>query len=200
MEPFLQYLKARYPVTGILVYGSFADGANDPESDFDAIVLTDGGAETHDGTVVNGTPLDVFLCPEERLCGDFDCEAYLPAAWATVVYDQNGAAERLRKTVSDYAAAIPPKTDEEKRRLREWCGKTLRRAGRGDAEGNFRRAWLLTDSLEIWCELNDIPYRGVKKALHTLAETDPEASRLYTRALSEETPDALSAWIAFLLR
>ena len=39
----VRYLKEKYQPETILVYGSFADGSNNRNSDFDALVITEQG-------------------------------------------------------------------------------------------------------------------------------------------------------------
>ena len=43
MNDILTYLAARYDPAAIIVYGSFADGSSNLFSDFDALLITDGG-------------------------------------------------------------------------------------------------------------------------------------------------------------
>jgi len=57
------YLEEKYRPMAVAVYGSFADGSFGAESDFDALVITDGGGKAHDTSTVAGTELDVFIYP-----------------------------------------------------------------------------------------------------------------------------------------
>ena len=74
----------------------------------------------------------------------------------------------------------------------------LLRTKRGDAEGFFRWHWLLTDSLEIFCDAAGHPYRGPKKALRWLEEYDPEGFARYQAALSGFRRENLENWISYL--
>ena len=74
----------------------------------------------------------------------------------------------------------------------------LVRTQRGDAEGLFRWHWVLTDSLEIFCDVVQHPYRGPKKTLRWLQETYPEGYALYAVALASMEHPALAAWIAYI--
>ena len=65
-----------------------------------------------------------------------------------------------------------------------------------DAEGAFRRHWLLVDSLEIYTELRAWRYLGPKKALRQLREKDRASFQLYEAALTRDDPDDLAAWVA----
>ena len=54
MESIIEYLKQKYQPRGIVVYGSFADGSNNQNSDFDALVITELGEKGHDNSIING--------------------------------------------------------------------------------------------------------------------------------------------------
>ncbi|MGM9618827.1 MAG: nucleotidyltransferase domain-containing protein [Oscillospiraceae bacterium] len=198
MEEILAYIKQTYRPVGIIVYGSFADGSQNAHSDFDALVLTDGGEQTHDTNLVGGTQLDVFVYPAAFFDGPFNCEEFVQLHDSQILLDTDGTAARLRAAVLSYLDAIPPKTAEENRGNAAWCEKMLLRAGRGDAEGFFRWHWLLTDSLEIYCDLTAQRYFGPKKALRRMRENDPAGYALYEKAISTPDYDALADWVAYL--
>ena len=74
----------------------------------------------------------------------------------------------------------------------------LLRAGREDAEGMFRWHWLLTDSLEIYCDVMRERYRGPKKALRWMERAHPDAFACYTAALSRMDRAATEEWVEYL--
>ena len=74
----------------------------------------------------------------------------------------------------------------------------LVRTARGDAEGYFRWHWLLCDSLEIYFDIKQLYYFGPKKSLRSMAKSDPESYRIYSRALKDWNQASLSEWIACL--
>ena len=39
MEAILKYIRERYHPTALILYGSYADGTNGPDSDFDALAI-----------------------------------------------------------------------------------------------------------------------------------------------------------------
>ena len=49
MEPIIKYIKEKYCPEAIIVYGSFADGSANENSDFDALIITD-NVKTHDSS------------------------------------------------------------------------------------------------------------------------------------------------------
>lgn len=96
--------------------------------------------------------LDAFLCAPEELAGEIDCEEFAQVADGRVLKDTDGLLASLQERVRDELERLPKKSEEENRQQIAWCEKMLRRTGRGDAEGFFRWHWLLTDSLEIYCD------------------------------------------------
>ena len=64
MESIIAYLKQKYHPLGIIVYGSFADGSNNENSDFDAVIIIGSGEKGHDNSIINGTELDVWIHPK----------------------------------------------------------------------------------------------------------------------------------------
>ena len=192
-----QYLLQTYQPEAILVYGSFADGSAGENSDFDALVIAR-GEKRHDASVVGGIVLDVFVVPPEFFAGAYDPEEFIQLADGKILLDKNGTADRLQRQICDHLARWTPKTDAELWQELEWCRKMIARTQRGDAEGYYRWHWLLTDSLEIYFDVQRRYYRGPKKALRQLAQEAPQAYCLYTQALQTLDRDALTRWIDFL--
>jgi hypothetical protein len=62
------------------------------------------------------------------------------------------------------------------------------RIKRGDLEGHYRRAWLLTSLLEDWFLLRTRWYRGPKESLRWLAENEPETHAAFAAALAPGAP------------
>jgi hypothetical protein len=73
---------------------------------------------------------------------------------------------------------------------RLWLEKMLTRAVKGDAEGDYRRHWLLKDILEIYFVLRGTWYFGPKKSLAMLQDQNPEHFDVFRKAF---TPGATMA-------
>ena len=196
-ETILRYLLDTYQPDGIITYGSFADGSAGIGSDFDALVIG-GTRETHDDSTVDGTVLDVWVYPAAKFEAPYAAEDFYQIHDGEIVLDRTGAAKALRDTVRSAIAAIPEKSREELCRDVSWCRKMLTRAERGDAEGFYRRHWLLTESLEIYCDLTRQPWFGPKKALRRMREADGVSYALYEAALRDVAREALERWVGRL--
>ncbi len=194
----VRYLTEKYSPEAIITYGSFAEGTANAYSDFDALVIAP-GERRHDASVVAGTVLDVFLYPPETFQSSYDPEAFIQIYDGKIIMDSRGTARELKECVRNYVAQRPRKTEAELQQERDWCSKMRLRTTRGDAEGNYRWHWLLTESLEIYFDLMGKYYFGPKKSLKVMEQTDPDGFRLYAAALREYAPEALNAWVDHLL-
>ncbi len=199
MKKILNYIKQTYAPSGILVYGSYANGTNSETSDFDALIITERATVLRDNhTVVDGVLLDLFFYTSEALESDIDLSELARIVDGSIVMDTDGALVRLMERVAAHIEALPPKTDEDKAASVAWCEKMLARASRGDAEGLYRHHWLLTDSLEIVCDIVGWRYLGPKKMLARLQAEDAEGARLYTAALASMEHAALADWVGYI--
>lgn len=196
-DAVMEYLIGAYDPEAIILYGSFANETANSQSDFDALVIAE-SAKKHDASVICGTELDVFIYPPETFARDYDPEQFIQVYDAQIVLDRNGIAEQLCKRVSEFIESKPPKTPDELRRSMEWCVKMLRRSAREDSEGLFRRHWLITESLEIYCDVKQLRYFGPKKSILMLEKEDPDSYVLYAAALREFSHNALQRWIEHL--
>ncbi len=200
MDEILAYLDDTYAPSAIIVYGSYANGTNAEQSDFDALIVTERAHPRHDGAVISGVPLDVFLYDPAELSGDVAANDFIQLYDGHVLRDTKGFAAAFINRIRACIDSQPMKTDEEISHQIEWCEKMLHRTQRGDAEGYFRWHWLLVDSLEIYFDACKRRYFGPKKALRTLQAEDPAAAELYEAALRQFSEETLSAWIAHIRR
>ena len=197
MEEILRYIREKYHPSGLILYGSYAAGTQTPQSDFDALAV--GGCTAHDVSAVAGVPLDLYVYPKEFVISS-DGADFLHLSGGRVLWDADGTAAALLARVDQSAALLPQEDAEELEAAVQWCEKMLCRAQRGDAEGNFRRYWLLTESLNICCSLRRRRYLGPRKALKLLQWDAPELVSLYTAALAAGGGEALAAWVRALRR
>lgn len=198
MEQIIHYIKQTYHPLSIILYGSYACGTNDSTSDFDALVIVDDGAPFHDTSFVHGVQLDVFGYPDSYFDGDFDCNDFIQIFDGKIILDRNGRGKMLQSAVLAALESRPQKSKAEIEASVSWCAKMVARANRCDAEGLFRWHWVLTDSLEIFCDLMHEPYFGPKKALQRMEQNHPAAFECYLNALQNFSMDSLEHWLAQL--
>ena len=198
MDEILAYLTEKYEPVGMIVYGSFADGTNGLNSDFDALLVYRGSESLHDSSFVNGTELDVFVYPESLFEGEYDVRDFLQLRDGRILADETGIVAALKEKVCAFIDGYAGKSREENEQNLAWCEKMLQRTKRNDMEGAFRLHWLLVDSLEIYTDLKGAFYPGPKKAIRQMCDTDPDSASIYCRALKEPTEENLTCWIRWL--
>lgn len=183
--------QARYSAHTILLYGSLADGTASPDSDMDIAAFAPVSAPIREAYVRDGVFIDAFVYPESVL--DDPEEDHLRFRGSKILLQSAGTADAfLARLDQKHAVGPEPLADDERDARRVWIGKMLVRISRGDAEGHYRRVWLLTSLLEDYFVLRGLWFQGPKKALIWLRRNDPETADAMERALK---PDAAIAAI-----
>ncbi len=154
-EKIVGYLKKTYQPDAVIVYGSFADGSANLNSDFDALIIA-GKEKAHDSSIVDGVVLDVFVYPAETFSADYDPEEFVQVWDGKIVLDEHGIAGQLKAKVLDYIEHLPKKTVTEVAQEVEWPKKMLRLMEKSDAEafGLYAKALREFDreSLSAWID------------------------------------------------
>ena len=198
LEQIIEYIKQKYSPLSIIIYGSYANGTNNLNSDFDSLVISSDYEQFHDTSFVNGVQLDVFVYPASYFDGDIDCNDFVQIFDGKIIVDSDERAKMLQTKVLSYLQNRPQKTKAEIDASVDWCIKMLARVKRCDAEGMFRWHWILIDSLEIFCDVMHHPYWGPKKSLKWMEENHPTAFACYKKALADFSMDSLENWIEYI--
>ena len=198
LEQIIQYLKNKYNPLSIILYGSYANGTNNLNSDFDALVISVDHEPYHDTSVVNNIPLDVFVYPAAYFEKEYDCEAFIQIFDGRIIADSDDIGKNLQAQIQTYLQNRPHKTSSETQANIDWCVKMFERVKRSDTEGMFRWHWVLVDSLEIFCDTMRYPYFGPKKTLKWMEEQHPVAFTYYQKALQKFSIDSLEDWILYI--
>lgn len=198
MKNIIEYIKEKYLPNAIILYGSYADGTNNQDSDFDALIISDKFGEFHDTSLVDGIQLDVFVYPTAFFEDDFDCNGFIQIFGGTIIEDSCSKGQLLMEKVTSYINGQPKPSQDDIDASVAWCNKMLLRTKRTDAEGLFRWHWLLIDSLEIFFNVIKQPYMGPKKSIRWLEANRPAAFDCYKTALESFDMDSLESWISLI--
>lgn len=198
LEQIIKYIQQKYNPLAIILYGSYADGTNNLNSDFDALVISSEHEKFHDTSFVSKVQLDVLVYPSSYFEQEYDCRDFLQIFDGKIIVDSADIGKTLKANVLTYLQKRPTKTNAEIQANIDWCVKMFERVKRCDCEGMFRWHWVLIDSLEIFCDIMQQPYWGPKKALKWMAETHPEAFAYYKESLQSFSIDSLEDWIVCL--
>lgn len=198
----LEYIDSKYKPLCIIVYGSYADGTANAHSDFDCLVVTkENIANPHDTSDVDGIRLDLFAYSGEEITNLSDFSDFVQIFDGRIAKDtEEGLAKWLVEAVRGHVKTKAAKTPPEKADLQAWMMKMLKRAKNGDIEGLFRHHWLLTDSLEIYCNLRDLFYFGPKKTLEYLGNNDAQGYGLVSKALGAVDYGFLRDWVFYVAK
>ena len=194
----MDYISQHYSPLSILVYGSYSDGSNNQNSDFDALVISKDHEIFHDTSIVDGIQLDIFVYPSSYFDQEYDCEDFVQIFESIIVTDTDDRARTLKDRVLSYIEKRSHKSDADIAAEIAWCQKMLLRTERNDVEGMFRWHWVLIDSLEIFCDMVHHFYCGPKKTLKWMKSQYPEAFMLYQKALFQLNEKSLRDWIQYL--
>ncbi len=200
MQKILDYITETYHPLSVIVYGSYADGSNNENSDFDALVIIKDGDERHNTETVAGIQMDVWVYPVCKFSTDFDADEIVQIWDGMIVFDTDGIGEKIKNKVEKHIANRPKKSVEEVKDELEWCRKMLQRAERNDAEGMYRWHWLVTDSLPIACDVLGHHDYWPKKSLTWLRDRHPDLYNVYALLLKDFNPEAMSLFINKLHR
>lgn len=197
LEELTRYLVDTHQCHTIILYGSYSTGDYTPESDIDIVGFADSFREKNDTAIFSGKHLDAWIYPtkQHRLA-----EEFLQLHEAEVLLDERNIAIKLLKDVDRLIKQGPGQiSNDEKNFLIAWLWKMESRARKKDIEGNFRRNWLLVDSLEIYFQLKEEWFFGPKKSLAWIKENDAHAYELFDQAfLNNVEPGDIVELIAFL--
>ena len=174
------HLEQHFGCHTAILYGSWARGDWDAASDLDVMAFRDAGEAEHAAHRWQELHLDLFLYPTATE-PDQD---WLRIRGGRVLFQRNLEGDKALAAVDSLYKAGPRKltaSDAETRRL--WLEKMLARAGKGDAEGDYRRHWLLMTLLEDYFAFREQWYLGPKRSLSYLECERPEHFALFRDAL-----------------
>jgi hypothetical protein len=172
----------------ILLYGSRADGSARADSDYDIAAFGAVARPRRIARLDAGAHLDIFVYPDSVLLAP--AEDYLKLRGSRVLVQRDPQADDfLRGLDAIHRAGPAPLAADEIEARRVWARKMMARTAHADAEGNYRRVWLLQALLEDYFHIRAAWYEGPKKALRWLAEFEPVTHAAFCAALEPGASD-----------
>ncbi len=198
MENIAAYLKEKYRLTSLVVSGDYAEGAVNPASVFEAVGLGPTSPYAHEESTVDGVKLDVLIYPRDIFYGEIALDEFEQLHEGLVLLNEDGMGQWLKNMIGKQIESIPMKPDEAVADSLHWCDAMAEQAAKRDAEGYFCRHWLLTDSVEVYCDVCGLPFLSPRKTMSKMAKNDPEAAKIHLAALSGMDDESLKAWVELL--
>lgn len=174
-------LQERFCCDTAILYGSRARDDWDSASDIDVIAFGDARESGHIAHRWEELFLDLFLYPP----GTKPEQDWLRIHDGRVLFQRATEGNEVLKATKDIFLSGPDQmslSDLKTRRL--WLEKMLARAEKGDAEGDYRRHWLLKDVLEMYFTLRGRWFLGPKKSLALLRDQNPAHSDVFQKAFA----------------
>ena len=113
LEQIIEYIKRNYNPISVILYGPYADGTNNLNSDFDSLVISYDHEQFHDISFVNGIQLDVFVYPVSYFDGEFDCDDFVQIFDGKIIVDINERGKALQMKVISHMQNRPQKSKAE---------------------------------------------------------------------------------------
>ena len=187
LDRLCAYLRERFSCDTAILYGSRARGDWDCASDIDVLAFGDAYVTGHVAHRWENLFLDLFLHPS----GTQPEPVWLRIQDGRVLFQRGAEGDNVLAASRDMLLSGPRQmSDGDSRTKRLWLEKMLARAEKGDAEGDYRRHWLLKEVLEIYFTLRGRWYLGPKKSLALLQEQNPAHFDVFRKAFA---PDATMA-------
>lgn len=197
-EKLVEYITKKYQCHTIILYGSFANGTFDEESDIDVVGFSDNDMELQDKSLFDGRALDLWIYNDNKLKHP---EEFLHIRTGLSLLDSNHQAHDFLTQINTLFNKGPEQLAQEaKENHILWLEKMLKRALKNDTEGQYRFHWALTDILPIYFEITNRWYLGSKASLIWLEKNDPEAFNFFKSLYSEASVESLKRTIEYMSR
>ena len=178
---FLDELKQRPDVRGVILFGSQARGDSRPDSDADLVVLVSDGFERA-VEERDGQAFEIIFISEANARGYFATNADTAAEFwqvAKVLYDRDGAAERLEQEGRKKLAEGKPAIDQSELSSSRFNAEDQLRAAGWLSQHDLAAARLLLHHkvLELTASFFDVRQRWTptaKRRLTEIAEVDAD--------------------------
>lgn len=173
LTQIINELKTNFHCHTVVLYGSRARGDWSDSSDFDILGVSDDIAKvTRHAYKLEDSFVDGFVYPTSAL-KEIDA-SHLYMRDGKVLFERDSFGTELLNKIAAVYSTGPVVPEDELNMKKVWAEKMLERVRRGDAEGEYRRHWLIYALLEDYFTFRGLWYEGPKKAFSYLSQNDME--------------------------
>lgn len=195
-ENLIDYIVTKYNCHTIILYGSFAKGDFDEESDIDLLGFSSTEIEIQDKSAFENRALDLWIYNDNKIDNP---DEFIHIRSGRILLDKNNRARAFLTNINLVFQNGPElKSYDAKLNSINWLEKMLLRTSKNDIEGQYRLHWLLTDILPIYFDLIDRWYLGSKESFAWLKENDDEAYNLFERLYADSSDLNIEETILFM--
>lgn len=178
------FLNGKFEFELLILYGSYANGLNNAESDIDMIGFADIPEFIHESAMIDGHMLDAWIYPIAVISDIGKTMHILPCR---ILIDKNDKGTELLHRIEEERKKNTKKlSGKEREQMDSWVEKMLKRAGQDGPEARYRYTWLLNDFPELYCNYLGIYYDGPMKTIKNILSGDRELGNLYFSLLGHE--------------
>ena len=177
VENAVAYLSTKYEFDLLILYGSYANGHNNNESDIDIIGFAEITEFVHESPIINDHMLDAWIYPISFISDVSKTIHILPCQ---ILIDKSFQGAKLIQSIEDERKKNTKKlSGNEKEQMDKWIEKMIKRARQDSPEANYRYNWLLNDFPELYCNYSGFYYDGPIKTIKNRLSVDKEIGELY---------------------
>jgi uncharacterized protein len=186
-DPILNYcikrLREKYKCHTVILYGSRARGDWTESSDYDVMGFSKSIKDyVREAKKYRGKYLDMVAYGDKIQKDELKHMRHISGG--TILLQKGKFGTNFLKAVDRCINKGPEKLPKSEIQVKKvWPLKMLGRSQIKDAEGRYRRYWLIISILEDFFLIRNKWFNGSKKALRYLQQKDPQTYKLYLRAL-----------------
>lgn len=174
------WLKKKFKVQSLILFGSRARGNFDDASDVDLLGIRAAGGNKRFSWDFNGVLLDVqIIGRKEALKSDLHPEL-MRISDAQIIFDKTGQAKKFLRRLDLHRKKLASLHDLDKHSRRLNLLKNLGRISRNDDASLVQRARVIADLLEDYRALSDrAPGSAIGADMELMRQRDPEFYAIY---------------------
>lgn len=194
LEEIGAWLKKKFKIHSLILFGSHARGRADAASDVDLLGIRSAAGNKRLSWDFNGSFLDIQIIGNKEARAENMDPDLLRVADAKILFARGPHAKALLRRIKALLKKLKKVPDLDKHSRRITLLKNLERLGRDDDASLFRRAMMVAELLDDYLLLNDLEQPGASTAdnIALMRKKSPDFYAIYVELLKTlKSGDAL---------